>query len=158
MSDITTNNTTSKQPNCISGVMVSVLASSAVDRGFIGGVMVSVLAWSAVDRGFEPQSVQTKHYKMGICCFSATNAKIGWLGIRIMCPSGAIFLPSDCCFRELVLYKSNSLCWSRTKRTSSSFHWKLNSSRHDIAENIGELALNNNHSLETTTGLSLWRC
>ena len=106
----------------IGGVTVSVLASSAVDRGFIGGVMVSVLAWSAVDRGFEPQSVQTKHYKMGICCFSATNAKIGWLGIRIMCPSGAIFLPSDCCFRELVLYKSNSLCWSRTKRTSSSFH------------------------------------
>jgi hypothetical protein len=36
----------------IGGVMVSVLASSAVDRGFIGGVMVSVLASSAVDRGF----------------------------------------------------------------------------------------------------------
>jgi hypothetical protein len=33
--------------------MVSVLALSAVDRGFIGGVMVSVLALSAVDRGFE---------------------------------------------------------------------------------------------------------
>ena len=32
--------------------MVSVLASSAVDCGFIGGVMVSVLASSAVDRGF----------------------------------------------------------------------------------------------------------
>ena len=31
----------------IGGVMVSVLASSAVDRGFIGGVMVSVLASSA---------------------------------------------------------------------------------------------------------------
>jgi hypothetical protein len=29
--------------------MVSVLASSAVDCGFIGGVMVSVLASSAVD-------------------------------------------------------------------------------------------------------------
>jgi hypothetical protein len=33
-------------------VMVSVLASSAVDCGFIGGVMVSVLASSAVDRVF----------------------------------------------------------------------------------------------------------
>ena len=33
--------------------MVSVLASSVVDRGFIGGVMVSVVAPSAVDRGFE---------------------------------------------------------------------------------------------------------
>jgi hypothetical protein len=34
------------------GRMVSVLASSLVDRGFIGGVMVSVLASSLVDRGF----------------------------------------------------------------------------------------------------------
>ena len=32
--------------------MVSVLASSLIDRGFIGGVMVSVLASSLVDRGF----------------------------------------------------------------------------------------------------------
>jgi hypothetical protein len=35
--------------NCIGGVMVSVLASSEVDRGFIGGVMVSVLTSSEVD-------------------------------------------------------------------------------------------------------------
>jgi hypothetical protein len=28
----------------------------------IGGVMVSVLALSAVDRGFEPRSGQTKYY------------------------------------------------------------------------------------------------
>jgi hypothetical protein len=33
----------------------------------IGGVMVCVLASSAVDRGFEPQSGQTKDYKIGIC-------------------------------------------------------------------------------------------
>ena len=32
--------------------------------------MVSVLASSAVDRGFEPGSVQTKDYEIGICCFS----------------------------------------------------------------------------------------
>ena len=37
----------------------------------IGGVMVSVLASSAVDRGFESQLGQTKDYKIGICCFSA---------------------------------------------------------------------------------------
>jgi hypothetical protein len=37
---------------CIGGVMVSVLAWSVVDCGFIGGVMVSVLAWSVVDCGF----------------------------------------------------------------------------------------------------------
>jgi hypothetical protein len=36
----------------ICGVMVSVLASSVVYRGFICGVMVSVLASSVVDRGF----------------------------------------------------------------------------------------------------------
>ena len=37
----------------------------------IGGVMVSVLASSAVNRGFEPGSGQTKDYKIGICCVSA---------------------------------------------------------------------------------------
>ena len=38
--------------------------------------MVSVLASSAVDRGFEPQSGQTKNYKIGICCFSAKHAAL----------------------------------------------------------------------------------
>ena len=60
----------------------------------------------------------------------------GWLGIRIMCPSGATCLPADCCFSELALLKSNSACLSRTKRTSSSSHWKLTCSRHDIAEKL----------------------
>jgi hypothetical protein len=40
----------------------------------IGGVMVCVLASSAVDRGFEPQSGQTKDYEIGICCFSDTDS------------------------------------------------------------------------------------
>jgi hypothetical protein len=31
--------------------------------------MVSLLASSVVDRGFEPRSRQTKDYKIGICCF-----------------------------------------------------------------------------------------
>jgi hypothetical protein len=39
----------------------------------ISGVLVSVLAPSAVDRGFEPRSRQTKDYKVGICCFSAKH-------------------------------------------------------------------------------------
>jgi hypothetical protein len=57
----------------------------------IGGVMVRVLASSAVDRGFEPRLGQTKDYKIGICCFSAKNAvlreraKTSRHGIRIMC-------------------------------------------------------------------------
>jgi hypothetical protein len=37
-----------------------------IDLNCIGGVMVSVLASSAVDCGFEPRSDQTKGYKIGI--------------------------------------------------------------------------------------------
>ena len=57
------------QRNSIGGVMVSMLASNPVDRGFIGGVMVSMLASNPVDRGFEPCSGQTEDYKIDICCF-----------------------------------------------------------------------------------------
>ena len=42
----------------------------------IDGVMVSVLASSAVDHGFEPRSGQTKNYEIGICCFSAKHAAL----------------------------------------------------------------------------------
>ena len=42
----------------------------------IGCVMVSVLASSAVDRGFELRSGQTKDYKIGICCFSAKHTAL----------------------------------------------------------------------------------
>ena len=38
--------------------------------------MVSVHASSVVDRGFEPRSVQTKDYEIGICCFSANHATL----------------------------------------------------------------------------------
>ena len=37
--------------------------------------MVSVLDSSAVDRGFEPLSGQTKNFEIGICCFSALIEK-----------------------------------------------------------------------------------
>jgi hypothetical protein len=95
----------------------------------IGGVMVSVLASTAVDLVFETRSGQTKDCKIGVCCFSAKQAtlrrkraKTGRLESRIMCPSGAICLSVDSCFNELALLKPNSACWSRTKRTSSSSH------------------------------------
>ena len=42
----------------------------------IDDVMVSVLAPSAVDRGFEPRSVETKNYKIGMCCFSAKHVAL----------------------------------------------------------------------------------
>ena len=38
--------------------------------------MVSVLTSSAVDRGFEPWSGQTKDFKIGICCLSAKHAAL----------------------------------------------------------------------------------
>jgi hypothetical protein len=40
------------------------------------GVMISVLASGAVDRGFAPRSGQTKHYIIGMCCFSAEHATL----------------------------------------------------------------------------------
>ena len=42
----------------------------------ISGVMVSVLASNAVDHGFEARSGQTKDYNIGICCFSAKHAAL----------------------------------------------------------------------------------
>jgi hypothetical protein len=49
--------------------------------------MVSVLASSAVDRGFEPRSVQSKDYTIGFCCFSAKHAALrrknkDWLALN----------------------------------------------------------------------------
>jgi hypothetical protein len=38
--------------------------------------MVSVLASSEVDRGFDPRSGQTKDYKIGIYCFFAKHAAL----------------------------------------------------------------------------------
>ena len=42
----------------------------------ISGVMVSILASSALDRGFEPRSGQAKDYKIGSCCFSTKHAAL----------------------------------------------------------------------------------
>ena len=42
----------------------------------IGGIVVSMLASSAVDCGFEPQSCQTKDYKIVFCCFSAKHTAL----------------------------------------------------------------------------------
>ena len=42
----------------------------------ISGVIVSVLASSAVDCGFDPRSGQTKDYKIDICCFSVKHTAL----------------------------------------------------------------------------------
>ena len=60
--------------------------------------MVSVLASSAVDRGFEHQSGQTKDYKIGMCFFSALCRKSkDWFARN----QNNVY--SDCCFGELPL-------------------------------------------------------
>ena len=41
---------------------------------FIGGVMISVLATIVVDRGFEPRPNKAESYKTGICCFFTNHA------------------------------------------------------------------------------------
>ena len=50
-------------------------------------VMVSVLTSSAVDRGFERLSGETKDYEIGICCFSSKHAALrskskDWLALN----------------------------------------------------------------------------
>ena len=42
----------------------------------ISVVMVSILALSVVDCRFEPRSSQTKDYKIGICCFFAKHVAL----------------------------------------------------------------------------------
>ena len=103
--------------------------------------MDSMLASSAVDRGFDARSGQTKDYKIGMCCFSAKHAALrskskDWLAWN----QNNVSEWSDMSTRGLLFQwtstiKSNSACWFRTKRTSSSSHWRLTCSRHDIAGN-----------------------
>jgi len=77
-----------------------------IHNNYICGVMVSVLASSVLDRRFQLRLGQTKDFKIGICCFfTKEKEQTGWLGIRIMCPSGAICISADCCFSELALLK-----------------------------------------------------
>jgi len=38
--------------------------------------MISLLASSAIDRGFEPRSGQTKYFKISIWCISANHATL----------------------------------------------------------------------------------
>ena len=88
---------------------INITIAVSINANCISGVMVSVLTSSAVDRGFETRSVPTKDYKIGICCFSFKHttlrrkSKTGWLGIRIMCQSVTTCLSTNCCFSELAL-------------------------------------------------------
>ena len=45
-------------------------------KNSISGVMVSVLASSVIYREYKPRSDQSKDYNIGICCFSAKHAAL----------------------------------------------------------------------------------
>ena len=68
----------------------------------IGCVMVSVLVSSVVDRGFETIKLVFVASPLGTQ-HKGERAKIGWLAIRILCPSGTTCLSTDCCFSELAM-------------------------------------------------------
>jgi hypothetical protein len=107
-----------------------------------GGIMVSVLASSAEERGFAPRSGQTKDYIIGMCCFSAKHSALRRKSKDCLSRNqNNVSEWSDMStrgllFGELALLKPNSVYCSRTKRSSSSSHWKLSCSRHDIAEKL----------------------
>ena len=102
---------------------IQILSSPEMNR--IGGVMVSILS-SADDCGFEPQSGQTKDYKIGICCFSAKHAAFRRKGKDWLAQNqDNVSKWGDMSIRD---------CWSCTKRSSSSFLRKLTCSCPDIAK------------------------
>ena len=84
-----------------------------------GGVMVSVLPSSAVDRGFEPRLGKPKDYKIGICCFSAkhTVKNVGAILINV----GSILTRPILQRGDLTRYDRHSFldfdckCWSYTE-------------------------------------------
>jgi hypothetical protein len=91
--------------------------------------------------------------RLGICCSSVKHSTIirnkrkknNWLYFRIMCPSRAVCLSADRCFSKLPLWNSEHV---GVRQTSSSSHWNINCSHHDIQcrWQIVHLTLNNNHS------------
>ena len=97
--------------------------------------MVSLLVSTAVDRGFVPRSEQTKDYKISMCCF--------WLARNQDNVSEWV----DMSIRGLFFQWASTINIPINKRgglsiVQSSSHWKLTCSRHDIAERkIAELAL-----------------
>ena len=113
--------------------------------------MVSMLTLSVVGHGFKflSDSGQTKHYMIVIGWFSPKHAALrrkskDWLA------QNNVLEWSDMSTRGLLFQWASTIkiqiqaCWSSTKGTSLSSHWKLTCSLYDI---IDELALNNNHSL-----------
>ena len=119
----------------------------------IGGVMVSVLALSAVDRGFEPRSGQTKYYRIGICFFSAKHVTLrkkskDWLTLN----QDNVSEWGDMSIRGLLFHWTSTiqiqlslLLQSKADLIIISLHINLFSPWHSWE--IAVLVLNSNHSL-----------
>ena len=119
----------------------------------ISGVMVSVLASSAVDRGFDLWSGQTKDYKINICCFSAKHATLGrrskdWLAWN----QNNVSEWSDISTRGLLFQWASTvkiqlsmLVWYKADLIIISL--KINLFFPWCSWTNAELALNNNHSI-----------
>ena len=64
---------------------------------------------SVIDRGFQPRAVQTKNYKIGVCCFSAKHTALrsknkDWLAWNQDNVSELSDMSTtDCCFSEIAL-------------------------------------------------------
>ena len=116
--------------------------------------MVSMLASSAIDRGFEPRSGQTKDYKIGICCFSAKHTASrrkskDWLARN---QNNVTRVEWHVYLRIVV-----SVSWHNKNPTKDVGLEQSGPHHHHLIENnlfspwyswkIAELALNNNHSL-----------
>ena len=117
--------------------------------------MVSVLALSAVNRGFEPRSGQTKDYKIGIRCFSAKHVALrskskDWLARN----QNNLSEWGDMSIRRL-LFQWASIIKNPNQRVGLEkadliiISLKINLFSPWYSWTIAELALNNNHSLNS---------
>ena len=94
----------------------------------LNGVMVNVLASSAVDQNVRVPVESTKNLKNSICRFICTQdkglrAKTAWLRIRIIitCPCGVACISTDCCESELHQL-TNIRVLAKYERISTLFH------------------------------------
>ena len=96
------------------------------------GVMGSVLASSAVDRGFEPGSSQTKDYEIDMCCFSFKHAALrrkskDWLA-NVQCRAGGSY--------QAFLHRRLLNQWFLLVKLKSSLR-KFSGCQHDLVDCYG---------------------
>ena len=106
--------------NRISDIMANMLASSSVDLDSSPGLVKSY----TLKLVFVASSLSMQYY--------GVRTKTGWLGIRIMCPSGATCQHRLFQWASTIKIWPDSVCWSRTKQILSS-HQNVTCSYYDMA-------------------------